>query len=413
MSFGDGDGAGPGSCRLLLPALCVAEVLTMVGVFAFPALLPTFVDVWTLSNTQAGWIAGIYFAAYASAVPFLVALTDRIDARRIYVFGALLAATSSAGFAFAAGGFWSALVFRAVAGVALAATYMPGLRVLVDRYRGQRPSRALSFYTSSFSFGTAASFFLAGTLASTFGWPAVFVVAAGCAVLAALIVVALPHARPVPAEPARRLLDFRPVFVNRPVMGYVLGYGVHCWELFALRSWLVAFLAFSLVLTRSGMGSGTGGWPSPTNIGMLSGLVAVAASIGGNELCLRFGRVRTITAVMIAAAIVAAGIGFAAPLAYGAVVVLALVYSAVVQLDSAALIAGALAAAQPGRQGATMAVLAFTGFGAAAIGPIVLGAVLDATGGGATPTSWGLAFASLAVTGLLGPLALRLSTAKP
>ncbi|MBL8659410.1 MAG: MFS transporter [Rhodospirillales bacterium] len=379
--------------------------MTMVGVFAFPALLPTFVDAWTLSNTRAGWIAGIYFAAYAGAVPVLVTVTDHIDARRVYLFGALLAAVSAAGFAYAATGFWSALGFRALAGVALAATYMPGLRVLVDRYRGPRQSRAVSFYTSSFSFGTAASFFLAGKLSTGFGWPRVFVVAAGCAIVAAGIVAMLPRVRPVPAQPVRRLLDFRPVLTYRPVMGYVLGYGVHCGELFVLRSWVVAFLAFSLTLT----GSGTGLWLNPTNVGMLSGLVAVAGSIAGNELCLRFGRVRTITAVMIASVFVAAGIGFAAPLAYGGVVALALVYSGVVQLDSAALIAGALGAAQPGRQGATMAVLAFTGFGTAAISPIVFGAVLDATGGGGTATSWGVAFAAVAAFGLLGPLVLRLS----
>ncbi|HRK96654.1 MAG TPA: MFS transporter, partial [Rhodospirillales bacterium] len=78
--------------RTLLATLCLAEVLTMIGVFAFPALLPTFAAEWRLTNTQSGWIAGIYFAAYAAAVPLLVAATDRIDARRIYVFGAVVAA---------------------------------------------------------------------------------------------------------------------------------------------------------------------------------------------------------------------------------------------------------------------------------------------------------------------------------
>jgi hypothetical protein len=112
---------------------------------------------------------------------------------------------------------------------------------------------------------------------------------------------------------------------------------------------------------------------------------------------------------MLASAAMAAGIGFTASLAYGLVVAIALLYSVAVQLDSAALTAGALAAAEAGRQGATMAVHALVGFGAAAVGPVVLGALLDATGGGATPASWGLAFASLAAIGLLGPLALRLS----
>jgi len=198
------------------------------------------------------------------------------------------------------------------------------------------------------------------------------------------------------------------VLANRRAMGYVLGYGTHCFELFALRSWLVAFLAFSVSVQPAWTGSG-GGWLAPANVGMYSAMLAVAASIGGNELCVRFGRVRTITVVMLASAAMAAGVGFSATLAYGVVVAAALVYSVVVQLDSAALTAGALAAADPGRQGATIAVHALVGFGAAAVGPIVLGAVLDASGGGATPSSWGAAFASLAAVGILGPLALRLA----
>lgn len=381
----------------------------MVGVFAFPALMPTFAAEWRLSNTEAGWIAGIYFAAYAGSVPVLVAATDRIDARLVYVFGAGLAAAASAGFAALASGFWTALAFRGLAGVGLAATYMPGLRVLVDRYHGTRPSRAIAFYTSSFSFGTAASFFIAGALAPAFGWPAVFVLATACAAFAATMVGLLPATRPQPAEPDRRLLDFRPVLRNRRAMGYVLGYGTHCFELFAMRSWLVAFLAFSLSAAAAAGAPSPAAWMQPANIGTFSALLAVAASIGGNELCVRFGRVRTITIVMLTTAAAAAGIGFSASLAYGLVVAIALVYSVLVQLDSAALTAGALAAADAGRQGATMAVHASIGFGAAAVGPVVLGAVLDATGGGAQPSSWGAAFASLAAVGLLGPLALRLS----
>jgi len=183
----------------------------------------------------------------------------------------------------------------------------------------------------------------------------------------------------------------------------VLGYGVHCWELFTLRSWVVAFLAFSLTLQP-----GNPGWPSPTSVAMVSGLVAMVASVAGNELCVRFGRRRVIRRVMVASVVAAAGFGFSGPLAYGVVVALALVYSAIVQLDSAALTAGAVEAADPDRRGATMAVHSLIGFGCAFIGPLVLGVVLDMTGGATTALSWGFAFLSVAAIGLLGPLALRL-----
>ncbi|MCG8358855.1 MAG: MFS transporter, partial [Kiloniellales bacterium] len=70
----------------LVVLLCLAEVLCMIGFGTFPALLPGFFVAWGLSNTEAGWINGVYFAAYMLAVPVLVALTDRVDPRRVYAF---------------------------------------------------------------------------------------------------------------------------------------------------------------------------------------------------------------------------------------------------------------------------------------------------------------------------------------
>ena len=377
----------------------------MAGVFAFPALLPTFIGEWGLSKTEAGWVAGVYFAAYAVTAPPALALTDRIDARRVYLGGALLAAGSAAGFALFAHGFWTALLFRALAGTSLAATYLPGLRVLMDRYRGSRPSRALSFYTSSFSLGTALSFLLAGEIASMLGWRVAFAATAVTALLAAGVPLCLSPARPERAEAPARLLDFRPVLANRRALAYVLGYGVHCWELFTMRSWLVAYLTFGLSLHPSDAGAV---WLSPTSVATASGLVAIAASIAGNELCLRFGRRRVISLVMLASALLAAGFGFAAPLAYGLVTALALAYAAIIQLDSAALTAGAVESGLPGQRGATLAVHGLVGFGCAGVGPLMLGMALDITGGGLNTSSWGLAFASLALVSLLGPLMLRI-----
>ena len=61
---------------------------------------------WSLSSTQAGWIGGIYFAGYVAAVPFLVGLTDVLDARRIYLFGLFCGILGSVGFALFADGFF-------------------------------------------------------------------------------------------------------------------------------------------------------------------------------------------------------------------------------------------------------------------------------------------------------------------
>ena len=383
--------------------MCLAEVLTMLGVFTFPSLMPEFIQLWQLSNTEAGWIAGIALAGYALSVSVLVSLTDRLDAKRVYIFGALLTALSLFGFAYFAVGFWSALALRMLAGVGLAATYMPGLRVLVDRYGGKKQARALAFYTASFSLGTAVSFYFSGEVGTSLGWVNAHLIAGGGAIISALLVFfAMGPITPQRPDVATRLLDFRPVLRNKEAMGYVLAYCAHSWELFAMRSWLVAFLAYSLTL-QSGS---TEGFIAPTVVATLSAFVAMLTSIGGNELAERFGRRRMVVIYLFSAGLMALFIGFLAALPYWIVVLLVVLYAGLVQLDSAALTAGAIMAAEKGRRGTTLGLHALIGFGGGAVGPLVVGMALDFSGGGTSPTSWGWAFASMGLVALLGPIAL-------
>ena len=94
-----------------------------------PALLPQFIETWSLTNTQAGWLAGIMSAGYMLAVVPLVSLTDRQPARHIYLASSALSALSCFGMALC-DSLLPALAFRAAAGIALAGMYMPGLQAL-------------------------------------------------------------------------------------------------------------------------------------------------------------------------------------------------------------------------------------------------------------------------------------------
>jgi len=380
--------------------LCAAEALTMIGVFAFPALLPDFSAEWRLTSAEAGWISGAIFAGYALAVSVLTELTDRIDAKRVYLFGAGCAALSTLGFALTAQGFWSAMLWRLLGGVGLAGTYMPGLKALVDRIAASRQPRWISFYTASFSLGTSGSFLATGAIAAAFGWRAAFFGASAAAAVAIALVASFLPSRP-PAPPAKsQTFDLAAVFRNRPAMGYVLGYAAHVWELFGARSWMVAFLGFALS-KHPGAES-----PAPTNVATLGTLIAMASSVWGADLAARFGRRRLCACAMLASAALAGSIGFCASLPYVTVVALMLAYNFFIQLDSAALTTGAVLAADPRRRGATMAVHSLLGFSAGFCGPIAFGAILDAAGGATNDFAWGLAFASLGAVVVLGPLAL-------
>ena len=126
----------------------MAQVLTQIGAFTLPALLPGYIERWALSKTEAGWLVGIFFAAYVPAVPVLLALTDRVPARRVYMVGTGLTALSHLGFAPLADGFWSGMLMRAVAGVGWAGAYMPGLKAIADPLEGAAQSRAVSWHAA-------------------------------------------------------------------------------------------------------------------------------------------------------------------------------------------------------------------------------------------------------------------------
>ncbi len=395
---------GPAGIPLIL-LFCLAEIFGMSGFGCFPALLPDFRAAWALSNTEAGWINGIYFGAYMVTVPILVGLTDRVDPRGIYLGSALLSGLALLGFALLAEGFWSALFFRALAGVGLAGTYMPGLKALTDHMPERLASRSVAFYTASFSIGSALSFYLTGELAAAADWRWAF----GLLSLGPLLAMLLVALKAPPSEPhhlskpERLLLDFRPVLRNRRALAYVLAYSAHNWELFALRSWLAAFLVFSLGLQSDGAWGA--GWSAPTVVAIVV-MLGLPSSVLGNEAAQRFGRRRVVLTVMSASAVVALGIGFTAPLPFFLVVLCCFLYGVTVTADSASITAGALAAAAAGQRGATMAVHSFIGFAGAFAGPVVFGGVLDVAGGAESLLAWGLAFASAGLAVAMGPLVL-------
>ena len=379
----------------------MAEVLGMLGFFTFPALLPDFISEWGLSNPEAGWISAVFFLGYMVTGPVLVSLTDRMDPRPIYLIFMGLTAVSIAGFPLIAQGFWSAMIVRTLAGIGLAGTYMPGLKALSDLIEGPAQSRAVSFYTSSFGIGSSLSFYLSGKITLWAGWPAAFYLLSIGPLLSLVLVWLLLPANP-PAPGLRSGLnagDFRTVLRNRKAMGYTLAYAVHNFELFGFRSWLVVFLTFSIQ-----------GRPdqsdliAPATFAAIITLLALPASVTGNEFAVRFDRRRVVCTIMFASALLAGGLGFASKLPFPVVAVLCLLYGVSVMADSSPITAGTVAEASPGLRGTTMAVHTCIGFLGSFLGPLVFGIVLDLAGGGDQVFSWGVAFAVMGAVVALGPL---------
>jgi MFS family permease len=383
----------------LVAIVCAAQIFVQIGAGFWPALLPQMMQRWSLSNSEAGWITAIFFGAYMVAVPILVTLTDRIDGKRVYLFGVACTVVGHLMFGLFADGFWSAMATRALAGIGWAGTYMTGLKLLADQVDPKLMSRAVTGHAASIGISGAVSYLLGDVLADQVGWRWTFVFSAVTAAIAwTMVALSVRPKSPSPRTKAQgALFDFRPVVRNTSAFAYSVVYCVHTLEMSALRGWGVAFLAF--VAGSTGVTEGT---LSPALVVTVMALLGTFASVLGNEASIRFGRRRLVATAMILSIGFAAIVGFAGSTSYWLAVFLVIAYGVVVWLDSSSVTAGAAGNAEPARRGATLAVHSTLGYAGGFVGPLVVGWTLDLAGG-MSPMAWGLAF--LAV-GLLMLVAL-------
>ncbi|HJS37325.1 MAG TPA: MFS transporter [Burkholderiales bacterium] len=397
-----------GTVPLLL--IC-AHIFSMLGSSTYPALLPQLQAEWGLSNSAAGIVGSFFFAGYIGTVSFWTALTDRVDGRWVYAAASALALAGCAGFGLAAEGFASACAFQLLLGVGIAGTYMPGLRLLTDVAHGPSQSRYIAFYTSFYGVGAALSFALAGAIAPVAGWRMAFVFCAlGSLVSGLMVFLSLAPKRPTGARHSILfpVAAWRRVLANRASLGYMLGYGAHCLELFGSRGWMVAFLAFA-----AGVGSAGGSPWGAATVAAVVNLASVPASILGNEVALRLGRRRWILMVMSSSSLAGIALAFCAPLHWAIVIAVLIGYSMLVMAESATLTAGYVAAAPPELRGAAMGLYSLVGFGGGMLGPAVFGAALDLAGGQSSVFAWACGYAAIGAGCLAAPLAVRLFRGRP
>ena len=382
--------SAPNPLRLVL-LLCGAEALAMAGFGSYPALLTTLQHAWTMNASEAGLVSGAFFLGYMLTVPFLSGWTDRIDARLVFAFSSLLAAAASVCFGLFATGLYSGMLIQALAGAGLAGTYMPGLKAMTDRVQGPQQPRFISFYTATFGIGASGSLLLAGWLANAFGWQTAFVLLGIFPVLACVWVLKGLQPCAVDKPRGRQGWGWARVW-SQPIMRqYIIGYAVHCWELFGMRSWQVAFFSFAFAASASQA------WLNPTEAAALLNLLGLPASILGNEVAMRWGRLRWIAVIMLGSGLLAWLAGVSVIWPWFITLGLTCLYNVVIMADSASLTAGLVAHSDSQQRGTAMALYSMAGFGAGFVSPVVFGAVLDLSGGQQHATSWMLAMGSLSL----------------
>ena len=380
-------------------SICTAQILSLASYSIVPALLPQIMDAWSLSSTQGGWLAGITSAGYMLGVVPLVAATDKVPARAVYLASAALSVVSSFGVA-QSGAFVQVLCFRALAGLGLAGMYMPGLRALTDGIEGRRRARVAALYTSSFTIGTALSFLL-GRAGIVWGWRVAFMVAAIAGLTGLAIAWAMLPRSEVRPSPTKTFFPLRAVLQNRNAVILIFAYTATIWGAVGLRQWIVVFLGFCA------------GEPTRTDwstlaVAALINLLGVPAGLWGNELAIRFGLRFTAILVFVISAGVMGLFGFAALLPFLAVALAALAAGFIVQGNFSNLTSGLLAVADPRYAGATMALYSCIGFGGGFLGTVLFGITLDSFGGASRMAAWLASFGTSGIVCLIGAAATSL-----
>jgi MFS family permease len=384
--------------------MLMAQTGALLGFACYAVVLTTLQEEWQLSNLESGLIASAFFFGYMLTVPLATALTDRVDARKVYLIGGLSATCGLLGMAFFAFNFWTALIFMAINGAGLAGTYMPGLKILSDRIETGELTRHIAFYTAFFGIGTGFSYLCSGWILNGLGWHYVFgIIALGpfsAFLIVLLFIPSLQHEKwkgPIHI----RLHDIFPVdkwklvLQDKNASGFIFGYTAHSLELFASRSWIVAFFAFCTAVT------GETFFLAATTLAGVINFFGVPSSILGNEIALRIGRQKWVCIVMLTSAVLGILLACSTGQSWWLIFALASGHAIFIMADSSTLTAGLVVSAKENIKGAAMGLHSLMGFGGGLLGPAIFGFVLDISGSRASQTSWVWAYVAVVIWGVL------------
>jgi MFS family permease len=317
-----------GRRRRTLALLALAELLGMSVWFSASALAPQLRAAWDLSAAQAGWLTSAVQLGFVAgtATAAVLNLADVVPARTYFALAALAAAACNAALLAAgdaaSGGYHVALLTRFGTGFFLAGVYPPAMKMIATWYRDGR-GFAIGTIVGALTVGKATPFLLHGLEHAGLA-PVVLIASAAC-VTAGLLVFAGYRDGPFVFERRRFAWSLVGTVVrSREVRLATSGYLGHMWELYAMWSWIAAFLA---------AGAGLG-----QRAGDIAGFAAIAAGgagcVLGGVLADRWGRERLTIWAMALSGGCAAVIGLTAA-APALVVAVAIVWGFAVVADSA------------------------------------------------------------------------------
>ncbi len=319
---------------VLLVAL--AESLAMSLWFSASAVTPALAQQWHLDSGQVAWLTmtvqvGFVFGALLSA---LTNFADLFRPRWIIALGAAAGAAMNALIPLAGDSVAVVMALRFFTGAALALVYPVGMKLIATWMKDDR-GLGIGLLVGALTLGSASPHLIRALVGEISQWREVVLSASGLAAAGAVLVALFgesgPYAMPTPKFNWKYVAE---AFRLRGVRLANFGYFGHMWELYAVWTWIPAYLLASFEARGSdGMAGDAAQWAAV--VGFLTIAAGAPGSLAAGYLADRWGRTRTTLASLAISGACSLGIGFlfgASPLLLSAV---ALVWGFAVVADSA------------------------------------------------------------------------------
>ena len=377
-----------------LALIAAVQILAMSVWFSASAVVPALREDWGISSADAAWLTGavqigFVLGAVASAI---LNLADRVPTALLISSGALGAAATNAAVVLL-DGIALALPLRVLTGAFLAAVYPPGMKLMATWFTRGR-GLAIGVLVGALTLGSGSPHLIAAL--GDPAWQVVLLTGSVLAIAGAIVILAV---RDGPFGAATPPLDLRwavNAVRDRPVRLANIGYLGHMWELYAVWTWLPAYLA----------ASAAGADDAALLAFVAIGVAGAAGAIAAGPLADRFGRTRTTIAAMATSgtcAVLAAPV-FGAPAAV--LVAVVVVWGASVIADSAQFSVAVSELTDARYVGTALTLQTAMGFLLTVVSIRLVGALGEGVG-------WQWAFPVLALGPLVGIVAMWRLRAEP